>query len=121
MEQLALYNDDADCGHYTLAELFMFSPFSVLDSRAKDWQIRKRAWLSLGIKSELGRAQNITGAPGRVDYMQGTCGQCAPGTSIFDPVLCEVMYKWFCVPGGKILDPFAGGERARDCRVVFGL
>ena len=30
------------------------------------------------------------------------------GTSIFDPVLCEVAYRWFCLPGGAILDPFAG-------------
>ncbi len=32
------------------------------------------------------------------------------GTSIFDPVLCELLYKWFCPPGGKVLDPFAGGS-----------
>ena len=31
-------------------------------------------------------------------------------TSIFDPVLCELMYRWFCPDGGKILDPFAGGS-----------
>jgi len=30
--------------------------------------------------------------------------------SIFDPVLCELMYYWFCPPGGNILDPFAGGN-----------
>lgn len=32
------------------------------------------------------------------------------GTSIFDPVLCELHYRWFCPPGGLILDPFAGGS-----------
>ena len=32
------------------------------------------------------------------------------GTSIFDPVLCELMYRWFCPPEGTILDPFAGGS-----------
>ena len=32
------------------------------------------------------------------------------GTSVFDPVLCEVVYRWFCPPRGKILDPFAGGS-----------
>ncbi len=32
------------------------------------------------------------------------------GTSIFDPVLCEIAYRWFCPPGGLILDPFAGGS-----------
>jgi len=32
------------------------------------------------------------------------------GTSIFDPVLCELVYRWFCAPGGLVLDPFAGGS-----------
>lgn len=32
------------------------------------------------------------------------------GTSIFDPVLCEMAYRWFCPPGGLVLDPFAGGS-----------
>lgn len=32
------------------------------------------------------------------------------GTSIFDPVLCEAAYTWFCPPGGRVLDPFAGGS-----------
>jgi len=34
----------------------------------------------------------------------------ASGTSIFDPVLCELVYRWFCPPGGSVLDPFAGGS-----------
>lgn len=32
------------------------------------------------------------------------------GTSIFDPVLCELAYKWFCPEKGSVLDPFAGGS-----------
>jgi len=32
------------------------------------------------------------------------------GTSIFDPVLCEIVYTWFSPPRGRILDPFAGGS-----------
>lgn len=32
------------------------------------------------------------------------------GTSIFDPVLCEIAYKWFCPQAGAVLDPFAGGS-----------
>ena len=37
-------------------------------------------------------------------------GPSATGTSIFDPVLCELAYRWFCPPGGTVLDPFAGGS-----------
>ncbi len=32
------------------------------------------------------------------------------GTSIFDPVLTEIIYSWFNIPKGNILDPFAGGS-----------
>lgn len=30
------------------------------------------------------------------------------GASIFDPVLCELVYRWFVPPGGSCLDPFSG-------------
>lgn len=32
------------------------------------------------------------------------------GTSIFDPVLSELAYRWFTAPGMRVLDPFAGGS-----------
>lgn len=31
------------------------------------------------------------------------------GTSVFDPVLCEVIYNWYCTKKGIIFDPFGGG------------
>jgi len=31
------------------------------------------------------------------------------GTSVFDPVLTELAYRWFCPHDGWVLDPFAGG------------
>ena len=142
---------------------FVAPPFSVLDTRQGYWQDRRRSWLSLGIKSELGRGSDLlslspaegarerwadnglvqggrgTGLanawasekikgplrsgegrelePGkgnaRSDYgayqtneEEGAQG----GTSIFDPVLCELMYRWFAPEHGLVLDPFAGGS-----------
>jgi len=32
------------------------------------------------------------------------------GSSVFDPVLTELMYTWFAPKGGKALDPFAGEQ-----------
>lgn len=32
------------------------------------------------------------------------------GTSVFDPVLCELSYAWYTNEGDSILDPFAGGS-----------
>jgi len=147
-----------------LREKFMLPPFTVLNAREGWWQERKRAWLALGIKSELGRGefsqtaglrqqsyrageaiehnfalsygtkgwrekhpqknkfgQKIneeiseknrsalgvyTAMGGAIDRNSG--GQ--TGTSIFDPVLCELAYRWFCPLGGTIIDPFAGGS-----------
>lgn len=42
------------------------------------------------------------------------------GTSIFDPVLCELAYQWFCPPGGSVLDPFAGGSVRGIVAAVLG-
>lgn len=53
-------------------------------------------------KSESGRE---AGEP----YTGGDAWQ-ASGTSIFDPVLCELAYLWFSPVDGFILDPFAGGS-----------
>ena len=48
-----------------LANKFMIPPFTVLSAREGWWQDRKRAWLSLGIQSELGRGDdNATGSAG---------------------------------------------------------
>src|SRR5580765_1495748 len=167
-----------------LRELFDFPPFSVLNAREGPWQERKRAWISLGIQSEVGRGENLlkmsdtllepdpekraamqadraargltwnvtdmdqmrhregtrgggdaitygSGGPGELsagfkakslntqDWVQrkieegeidGGMSGGQTGTSIFDPVLTELSYRWFCPPGGVILDPFAGGS-----------
>ncbi len=43
--------------------------------------------------------------------LDGAAGETpGSGTSIFDPVICELAYRWFCPAGGVVLDPFAGGS-----------
>lgn len=44
-------------GDGILAKKFGVPPFSVLDARQGYWQERKRAWMGLGIQSELGREE----------------------------------------------------------------
>ena len=53
---------------------------------------------------------NVTGAPDLPDWADNGTAQMAPGTSIFDPVLCELIYRWFAPKAGVVLDPFAGGS-----------
>jgi hypothetical protein len=183
----------------TLAERFVVPPFSVLDSRQGYWQDRKRAWISIGIESELGRGASPGGSPrdaatlenghtvrgngkgqkmpAAEDFGSGSPGDLASsyknqsrlsalqkgykkedtgllgeskqalthykastvstttlndwaggesarhesGTSIFDPVLCEIIYRWFCIKSGKVLDPFAGGSVRGIVASVLGL
>lgn len=91
-----------------LSDRFIIPPFSVLDTRCGEWQDRKRYWLSLGIESELGRdSQSVKFSKMAEDL--AWAGQ-KTGISIFDPVLCELVYSWFNIPNGKILDCFAGGS-----------
>lgn len=86
---------------------FTWDESSVINTSLGPWQERKNAWKAKGIKSEIGRdavviniaAQRKNGKTVRENYV-----------SIFDPTLCEVMYRWLCPSGGKILDPFAGGS-----------
>lgn len=42
-----------------LTDRFGVVPFSVLNAREGWWQDRKRAWLALGIRSEVGRGDNL--------------------------------------------------------------
>lgn len=118
-----------------LTTKFLQPPFTVLDTRKGDWQARRRAWLALGIKSELGRGLQAGEGNARSDYgaympttanpaavvkqgdarayshdlMKGDAHEAA-GISVFDPVLCELAYRWWAPEGGAILDPFAGGS-----------
>ena len=116
-----------------LKDRFIVPPFSVFDTKQGYWQDRKRRWLALGIKSEVGRGEKLLYGIGHFNYddevkenyarqkmaLEGVgCtgakaenyGRKAQQTSVFDPVVCEIAYKWFSLPNAKILDPFAGGS-----------
>ena len=89
-----------------LKDEFIIPPFSILDTASGDWQNRKNRWKALGIESEVGRDN-----PSAIRLSEtGNDITKTPYVSIFDPVLCELMYRWFVPKNGDILDPFAGGS-----------
>lgn len=128
--QDALFDaDPVHPGVLNLAKRFVLPPFSILDARSGPWQDRKRNWLSLGLKSEQGRDARMLAKSVSDEWIEdptvegGGYYKGAPpgsvnakilalsnGQSIFDPVLCELFYYWYCPPGGRILDPYAGGS-----------
>lgn len=99
-----------------LRDKFIEPPFSVLDTRTSSWQKRKKLWIGKGLKSEVGRKENLTHVMPMKSYNSENMDEeyyekgKETGTSVFDPSLTELMYKWFCPDGGTILDPFAGGS-----------
>ena len=95
-----------------LSERFGSPPFSILDAKQGYWQDRKKKWLAFGVESTEGRKDDLT-YKGINHLISGTGNEqwyVNNLTSTFDPVLCEIMYQWFCPKNGDILDPFAGGS-----------
>ena len=70
-----------------------------------------------GIDSSAGRGDRLlsggtprAGYGGDYDLSKGENAWGGKGTSVFDPVLCELAYRWFSPDGGLVADPFAGGS-----------
>ncbi len=97
---------------------FFYPPFSTLDARSGWWQNRKKLWLAEGLRSDLGRpdvqasmksAWRVKNSLSKSSIHKNGVAPPWSGTSIFDPVLCEILYRWFVPKGGMVFDPFAGG------------
>ena len=83
---------------------FLVPPFSILDARKGYWQDRKKFWTEqIGINSGEGRDKDLLFTNAKVSLR-------GKDTSIFDPVLCEILVKWFSTINDVVLDPFAGGS-----------
>lgn len=109
-EELTSFIDDLDSDipndfeeyRPDLYERFLMPPFSVIDSSNGQWQKRKKHWKQYFSSNE-GRGKCLINDSPLMQQVDG-------GTSIFDPVLCEVVYTWFSSEDALVLDPFAGGS-----------
>lgn len=114
-DQINLFGEtQSDVVRDILRQKYIEPPFSVLNTQSGSWQERKRTWKALGIQSEIGRDVHALNMKDWADKKRETgdlSGNVFPSDmSIFDPALCEVLYRWFVPDGGYILDPFAGGS-----------
>jgi hypothetical protein len=77
------------------------------------YYVKKRA-----AEKEAGR--EIPAAEFEADWYTPPTEAVGSGISVFDPVLCELAYRWFSPAGGDVLDPFAGGSVRGVVAAVLG-
>ena len=94
-----------------LSDRYIVPPFSILNTISQNWQKRKDMWERMGIDSVQGRDVKRNNAnPVNTFSARGEKVKEAERTSTFDPLLCEIMYKWFSNEEDFVIDPFAGGS-----------
>lgn len=134
--------------HQSLNDIFIIPPFSILDSRQGYWQSRKKMWRNIigdmGLSRRGKLIQSIelqykdlytkttqhrkTLGISFKEYLEkyvpeevkqkDTSKVLSAGVSLFDPVLAEILCKWFTpYKGAKIFDCFAGDTQKG---LVFG-
>lgn len=86
--------------HGNLCERFVVPPFSVLDARQGYWKERKKQWREL--IGDNGESRQETLAKDSI------MAEINNGVSLLDPVLAEVICKWFGIDGCNCFDTFAG-------------
>lgn len=91
-----------------LADIFLVPPFSVLDTRLAEWQNRKKIWRELIGDAGESRDGVLSGVS-ETDLDTKCAMAGLPSASLFDPVLAEVLCRWFTNDGYRVFDPFAGG------------
>lgn len=82
-----------------LNKAFGVAPFSILDTRKGEWLDKKRAWHA--VINDNGESREGT-------LMRGAMGEKIGDVSILDPVMSEIIVRWFGTKGGTAFDPFAG-------------
>ena len=108
-------------GTGSLADKFGIPPFSILNAREGWWQDRKRSWnATIG---DGGESRESTLYKEQEGEFGGQLQEINSGVSILDPVLAELIVRWFGKEGGLAVDPFAGdtvfGFVAGSCGMTF--
>lgn len=92
----------------SLVQDYIIPPFSIFDAKQGYWQERKKKWTEQIGDSGVGRSDDLINNLKNLAARSGM--KKISGTSIFDPVLAEVLYTWYVPRGGLVIDPFAGGN-----------
>lgn len=88
--------------HGSLSDKFIAPPFTILDTRQGYWRERKAMWRER--IADFGESREGTLADGETNCM-ATINN---GVSLLDPVMAEIVCRWFGIEGGTAFDCFAG-------------
>ena len=88
--------------HGSLSDKFIAPPFTILDTRQGYWRQRKAMWRER--IADFGESREGTLADGETNCMASINN----GVSLLDPVMAEIVCRWFGVEGGTAFDCFAG-------------
>lgn len=91
-----------------LSDRYVVPPFSVFNTHQPYFKEKAKFWYDAIGDGREGRAERLAYDNRRMDK-RASAPKSHNGTSMFNPVVCEVVYKWFTVDNSMILDPFAGG------------
>lgn len=107
-QDMTIYNEKESKGK--LQQEFGLPPFTVFDCKQKYYIDRKKFWKDQGLKGDLGRSEAVKA--NNIEGWLNKNGKRSSGLndlSIFDPVITEFFYRWYCPSGGTVVDPFSGG------------
>ena len=87
-------------------ETLIATPFSVIDLEKREYKDRKNLWCKFlpALENNRENIENKTHRSSTYDFDRKF-----KHVSVFNPFICEIVYKWFSAKDCKILDPFAGG------------
>lgn len=119
LQEMTPDDDFTDFGTHNSSSAARITPSSVLES-SKEYQKIWEYWKSKKIIKSDGRADDLIG-DGKKKLAERMNMTSLDGTSVFNPVLCECMYRWFCPRGGLVYDCFAGGYTRGIVSTTLGL
>ena len=106
MDEALISDKKTEKNSVTARQQVDFTPSSVIE-RGAEYNRIYDYWKEMGIIKSDGRDEDLIGDSKKA--MARGMGMNLNGTSVFNPVVCELIYRWFSKEGDLVFDPFAGG------------
>lgn len=101
-----------------LKDRYIWEPFNVLNTQSGEWNKLRKPWRNLllisgedadntGIKAE--EIENVE-AFTKFTAGKGIAKVKIAEEAVFDPLLLDILFDWYCPEGGRIFDPFNGSH-----------